>query len=205
MLYEKERKIRETMSIMGMSTFSYYLTWFIRYFLVYFIIHVIGSILMAIAFPRINYLYFLVTFLLFDVVLVLQAFFIQVFFNRARIGIVFALLFFILQYVISLVISTSGTPNIGANTGASVVPHIAFILLSRTMIYADSIRADLGIGIELNGYSMIIGFIALLLNIALWVFLVWYLDQVVPNDWGAKKHPCFCFPCRNEEHQHPRD
>ena len=31
-----------------------------------------------------------------------------------------------------------------------------------------------------------------MIDILLYLLLTWYLDQVVPNEWGAKKHPLFC-------------
>lgn len=44
----------------------------------------------------------------------------------------------------------------------------------------------------LNNYSVgtAIGFF--FLNIVFWLFLYWYLEQVFPNEFGAKKHPLFC-------------
>lgn len=142
MLSEKEKKIRESMSIMGMSTFIYYATWFLRYFAVYLIIHLIGSGILVGALPRVSYLSFFVTFILFDLVLIFQAFFIQIFFTRAKIGIVVGLLMFVLQYVISFVISTSDNPTLRINQLASIVPHIAFILNFRTMVFADGVRIN---------------------------------------------------------------
>lgn len=131
------------MSIMGMSTFVYYATWFLRYFAVYMVIHIIGSGILMIGLPRVNYFIFFVIFMLFDLVLIFQAMFIQIFFTRAKIGIVIGLLFFVIQYVISFVISTSDNPTLQVNQLASIVPHIAFILSFRTMVFADSVRANL--------------------------------------------------------------
>jgi len=100
MLDEKEKKIRESMSITGMKTWIYYLTWFVRYYAVYVIVHAINSAIISGTFKQIPYYIPLVVFLLFDIVLVVQSFFIQIFFTRSKIGIIFALLFFIIQYVL---------------------------------------------------------------------------------------------------------
>ena len=166
---------------MGMSTFTYYFTWFIRYFAVFLVIHLIGSGLLVVAFPRVNFGYFLLVFILFDLVLIFQAFFIQIFFTRAKIGIVFGLLFFVLQYVVSFVISTSDNPTLQANQAASIIPHIGFILSLRTMVYADSVRTSIVLTEELNNYTISTAIILFLFNIALYLLLTWYLDQVVPN------------------------
>lgn len=34
--------------------------------------------------------------------------------------------------------------------------------------------------------------ISFILNALIYLALTWYLDQVVPNEWGAKRHPLFC-------------
>lgn len=128
------------MSIMGMKTFTYYFTWFIRYFLVCMFIHIIGSGLLVIAFPTINYGIFLLMLILFDLVLIFQAFFIQIFFTRAKLGIVIGLLFFVIQYVISLAVTTADSPTRTANLLVSVVPQTALTLSLRLLIYADSLR-----------------------------------------------------------------
>ena len=94
---------------------------------------------------------------------------------------VIGLLFFVLQYVISFAISTSDNPTLRVNQLASIVPHIAFILSFRTMVYADSVRLSLNLIDETNNYTMITGVIGMLLNIIFWTLLTWYLDQVVPN------------------------
>ena len=41
-------------------------------------------------------------------------------------------------------------------------------------------------------YTIITAIACILINIIFWGALTWYLDQVFPNEWGAKKHPCFC-------------
>jgi len=116
------------MSIMGMKLPIYYVTWFIRYFIVCFIIHLIGSVIIARTLPKVGFIVPFVVFILFDLVLIVQSFFIQTFFTRSRIGVVIALLFFLIQYVISFVSSNSDNPTSEVNTSLSIIPHCAFIL-----------------------------------------------------------------------------
>lgn len=128
MLSEKEKKIRETMKIMGMSSFNYYMTWFIRYFAVYFVAHAVCSVILSRNFTSINFGIIFITFLLFDILLIIQSCFIQVFFTRAKIGMVIALLFFVLQYVVNFVIRNSDSPSYDQNMYGSFSPHSAFVL-----------------------------------------------------------------------------
>jgi ATP-binding cassette subfamily A (ABC1) protein 3 len=67
-------------------------------------------------------------FILFDIVMIIQSFFIQTFFSRAKIGVVIALLFFLIQFIISFLSLNSDNPTLGVNTALSIIPHIALIL-----------------------------------------------------------------------------
>jgi ATP-binding cassette subfamily A (ABC1) protein 3 len=128
MLLEKEKKIRETMSIMGMNIPVYYFTWFLRYFITFLIVHIIGSIIIARTLVYVPFYVPFVLFILFDILLIVQSFFIQTFFSRSKIGVVIALLFFLVQYIISFVSSNSDNPTESVNTAVSIVPHAALIL-----------------------------------------------------------------------------
>jgi hypothetical protein len=99
------------MKIMGMSGWNYYLTWFLRYITVYVVVHVIGSFVLFKTFKVVAFEVIFITFLLFDLVLVVQAFFVQVFFTRAKIGIVVGLLFFTIQFIVNFLVRNSDNPT----------------------------------------------------------------------------------------------
>lgn len=123
---------------MGMNKLLYYLTWFIRFFVIYAIVHLICSGILTYAFQYINFGIFFLVFIVFDILLIVQGFFIQIFFTRSKIGVVFALVFFVIQYILSFIVTTSDNPTLGVNFISSIVPHIGFILAFRTMLYAQS-------------------------------------------------------------------
>jgi hypothetical protein len=187
-----QTKIRESMSIMGMKLSSYYFSWFVRFFAVYLVLHLICSGIIVSQFPHIPFYVPFLVFILFDIVLILQNFFIQVFVSRAKIGILISLVFFALQYIFSLLSTTSNNPTLGVNTGLSIIPHAAYIMAFRSMIYAESNKITATFGAELNKYVIGYAVASFCFNIILYLVLTWYLDQVVPNEWGAKKHPLFC-------------
>lgn len=136
MLEEKEKRIRESMSIMGMSTSTYYGTWFLRYFCIYLVVHLINSAIISSQLPHVPYYIPLIVFLLFDILLIIQSFFVQVFVTSSKIGIIISILFFILQYAISFIVSSTDNPSIGVNTAVSVVAHVAYGFAFKTMLYA---------------------------------------------------------------------
>lgn len=177
---------------MGMKLSDYYFSWFVRFFSVYFVLHLICSAIIASLFPHIPFYVPFLVFILFDIVLILQNFFIQVFLSRAKIGILISYLFFAIQYIFSLISTTSDNPTIGVNTGLTVIPHAAYIMAFRTMLYAESNKITATFGAELNNYVIGYAIASFCFNIVLYFILTWYLDQVVPNEWGAKKNPLFC-------------
>jgi ATP-binding cassette subfamily A (ABC1) protein 3 len=106
----------------------YYLTWFIRYFVTCLVIHSIGSAIISSALLNVDFIVPFVVFIFFDIVLIVQSFFIQTFFTRAKLGVVIALLFFLIQYIISFISSNSDNPTLGVNTALSIIPHIGLML-----------------------------------------------------------------------------
>lgn len=180
------------MSIMGMNLPVYYVTWFIRYFVTCLVIHLIGSAIISSVLPKVGFIVPFVVFIFFDIVLIVQSFFIQTFFTRAKLGVVIALLFFLIQYIISFISSNSDNPTLGVNTALSIIPHIGLILSFETMLYAESIKTKASFSETMNNYTIQTCVISCILNVIFYLFLTWYFEQVFPNEFGSKKHPLFC-------------
>ena len=177
---------------MGMKGFNYYFSWFCRYFIVFAILHLIGAAIISRQLTTVPFYIPFIVFLLFDIVIIIQCFFIQVFLSRAKIGVVISLLFFLVQYILSFIAVSSDNPTIGVNSSMSIIPHVAFILAFQTMLYAESYQIPLKFSSNLNNYVVGYALVSFILNILVYMFLTWYLDQIIPNEWGAKKHPLFC-------------
>lgn len=92
LLIEKEKKIREGMKIMGMSNLSFYLSWIIYYVLIYTVCALgVALVLNLTVFPESDYSVMLFIIWLFYMTLVFQSLFISVFFTRAKMGNVVAM------------------------------------------------------------------------------------------------------------------
>lgn len=192
MLSEKESKVRESMRIMGMRMRYYYLTWFMRYFIIYAIIHGVASGILAYQLKYVPFYVPYILFLLFDSVIITQNFFVQVFVSRAKLGVVITLLFFVLQYVVSLLITNSSSQTEGFNTIMSIVPHVAYILSFTNILYFQSKQVTASFMTSINNYTLRTALFSFAGNILVYLILLWYLDQVIPSEWGAKRHPLFC-------------
>lgn len=122
------------MRVMGMKMKTYYFTWFIRYFIIYCIIHGVATGLIAFKLTFVPFYIPLVLFILFDILIILQNLFIQVFFSRAKLGITIALLFFIAQYAACYVVSNTN-PGERFKTFLSFIPHVAFVFAFQNILY----------------------------------------------------------------------
>lgn len=180
------------MYIMGMTGFNYYFSWFVRYFAVGFVVHLLASFIIVGQLKNISFIVPFIVFILFDIVIILQSFFIQVFLTRAKIGVVIALLFFLVQYILSFLATNSDNPTIGVNGALSIVPHAAFVLAFQTMIYAEAYQITPTFSATINNYVIGYAVASCIINAIFYLILTWYLDQIVPNEWGAKRHPLFC-------------
>ncbi len=74
-----------------------------------------------------------------------------------------------------------------------MVPHVAFIYAWQNLFYTESVEIDASFDETHLDYQVQIAVISLTVNFIVYLIAAWYLDQVFPNEWGAKKHPCFCF------------
>lgn len=104
-IYEKEKKLREGMKMMGLNNTSFYLSWIIQYFIIYTLISIIATILLkGMVFKNTDGFVLFINYWLFCMVLIFQSMFISVFFTRALFGLIVAIVWYLLMYmVISLV------------------------------------------------------------------------------------------------------
>lgn len=177
---------------MGMKMRYYYLTWFLRYFIVYSIVHGIAAGILAFQLKYVPFYVPYALFLMFDAVIIIQSFFVQVFLSRAKLGVVITLLFFVLQYVASLVITNSSSQTESFNTMMSIVPHVAYILAFSNILYFQSKQVTASFFTSINNYTLSTAIFSFAGNILIYLMILWYLDQVIPSEWGAKRHPLFC-------------
>lgn len=207
MLYEKEKKIKEGMKIMGMHDSSFYYSWIIYYEIIYLITSLLVClILKGTVFAHSNFLLVLISHQLFCWSLIAQSMFIQVFFTRAKIGNIIAMVWFLVMYMTSFFINSGDIPTSVRRQG-SLSSHTALSFAADTYLLVET---D-GYGISFNNasdlvnkYSVSIQIYMTILNIIVFLVLAFYLDQVFPNEWGHKRHPLFfleCFFKRNKKSQ----
>lgn len=184
------------MKIMGMSPFLNYATWIFKYFMIYFMAHLFVTLIFYYTFNYIDFGLVFVTFILFDLVLIVQSLCIQTFFSEAVLGTLTALTLFFIEYIISFVIKSIEVPSELQLILFSICPHTALVMIMEEIFYSNFCMETVTWKMftkRTYNYTVSIGFTSLLLNIVFWAIITMYLEEVVPSGEGIKKHPCFIF------------
>ncbi|XP_038064701.1 ATP-binding cassette sub-family A member 5-like [Patiria miniata] len=201
LVYEKEKKIKETMLMMGMSNAAFWLAWFIIYSVILLLVSLVITVLSKYALKTTEnsdfFLIFLVLFF-YGMSLVSMAFMLTPFFNKS---------------VVAGAVATIATILLGAvyipigfvtNDGVSFDAVYRF-LLSFFSPLAVAFAMDQTIFFELQGPGLqfdnvltgLGGFppyIAMLvIDMVLYLLLAIYFDNVIPGNYGQQKPPWFCF------------
>ena len=104
MIYEKETT-RKALLVMGMRMKIYYSSWLIFYASLYLIVNFATSGIFVSVFKKVPfYMPFLVSLLL-QSILMIQSLFIQLFFNKAKFGMIIALIFFTMQFITTILVN----------------------------------------------------------------------------------------------------
>ena len=188
--------MREVMKIMGLNQFSYQLSWFVTSLIVFLWITITSTYVAHTSFlPNTNMYLLFLYFLLFSISEITLCFLIATFFTNSKLAAI----------VGPVVLFVSILPKYvfyGSNVDESTRAKYAASLFSPT---AFAFGADIltsyeysGRGVQFtnmseNNYSMVSVFQMLTLDIFIYSFLAWYLDQVLLNDLRTPKHFLFLF------------
>ena len=131
------------MKVMGMSCFWYYATWVFNYFCIYLIAHLFVSLIFFLTFSYVDYSLIFVTFILFDIILILQSMFIQIFFMESVLGTLTALTFFFIQFIGSFVMKSIEVPSDSQLIAASICPFTPLVMIMESIFYSNFERQTL--------------------------------------------------------------
>eukprot|EP01064_Diplonema_japonicum_P000827 TRINITY_DN10555_c1_g1_i2.p1 TRINITY_DN10555_c1_g1~~TRINITY_DN10555_c1_g1_i2.p1 ORF type:complete len:1303 (+),score=294.14 TRINITY_DN10555_c1_g1_i2:84-3992(+) len=190
---EKEERQREGMLIMGLSRPSFYASWFLTYTILQslsslFIVGITRKNMFQNSSPLVVFLLFWS----FSESIIALSLLISVFFSKARIA----------SLVSPLIMMLTTIPRSVINDEISVASKTWLSLLSPSAFgYGASLLCDYegaGIGAGLSqftsdSYSFALCIFMMLFDTLLYLVLAWYLDNVLPSEWGVKRHPLFLF------------
>ncbi|KAI4494625.1 hypothetical protein M0804_000826 [Polistes exclamans] len=179
---EKENKIKEGMKIMGLKDSVFWISWFIIYSIFVLLLSAVAVILLF-TLQMFQHTHFLPIFLLvvlYSFSVIMFAFMITPFFDKSRTAGVlgnFAVTILSLMYFIQVFVDDSSS--------------ISFWLALVLDLLGEGVNFDnlwSGPGMPFGG-----SLIMMTLDIFLYASIAYYLDSVIPSEYGTKRHPWFCF------------
>jgi ATP-binding cassette subfamily A (ABC1) protein 3 len=193
---EKETKMKETLLILGVRGWAHWLSWFISSLVVFFIITVsVTFTLTSTVLVHSNPVYIFLYVLLFSTSNIGFCFAIASFFSRAKLaGIIGPVALFATILPRFVFFGSNRYENTSGQMIASLCPATAFCFGAD--IISDYEYAEQGIQSWNSGegdYSFDTTLAFLFLDTLLYIFLGWYLDQVVPQQYGVARPFYFLF------------
>ena len=195
---EKETRAKETMRIMGMADFPYWMSWFIFYTVINTVVSTLcwGILLTKV----INYSqsgYIWLFFWLYGEAVFGQIIFLQSMFTGSKYAGIVSTIIYFCGVLVDKVIGGDDVSRM-SKLLASLLPQVA--LMQGSVVFAN--YEGTGVGLDLSTSSVI--FQNYSFNSALWMlaldFVLFftvglYLDKIIPSDFGQRLSPCFlCMP-----------
>ena len=195
MVGDKESKIKESMKIMGLEEGQYFLSYFIQYTVINIFSSVINAGLFTVFLDRISYYHLFVTLLLWSLNVFALIYFFQSFIDKTKIALVLSLVIYFMMYCVSLACMFEGG-SLAAKIGLSLFPQVCLnngILLFSKFQYHFRTFKDREFFEIYTTFSVGLMYIMFVVDFFLFLFLGFYLNNVLPHDFGIRKPLYFIF------------
>jgi ATP-binding cassette subfamily A (ABC1) protein 3 len=195
MVGDKESKIKESMKIMGLEEGQYFLSYFIQYTVINVFSSLINAGLFTVFLDRIPYYYLFATLVLWSLNVFALIYFFQSFIDKTKIALVLSLVIYFMMYCVSLACMFEGG-SMAAKIALSLFPQVCLnngILLFSKFQYHFRTFKDREFLDIYTTFSVGIMFLMFVVDFFLFLFLGFYLNNVLPHDFGIRKP--FYFIC----------
>ena len=195
MVVEKESRSKEVMKIMGMGEGTYFLSYFVEFFIVNIIYAFSLGYLSKLTFIYAPYLYFVLYLWLFGLNVFALAFFCQSFMDTTRLALIVTCLVYCLMLFVSAAVYDNKIKKIYKVISA-LLPPVNLLLGAFTFdeferMYFHFQPKDLPENF-LN-YSLKTCYIMFTIDFFIYLFLGYYLQNVIPHEYGVAKPWYFIF------------
>ena len=197
---EKESRVREGLRMMGVQNMSLILSWYILHFFLFLVLNVILMVFTSQSIFEYSSASLILVFLqLYSCSAIAFAYMIHTFFDKARTGaIVGALVFNCCYFVYASTFDISaGNLRPGGSLSVCLLSPAAFSFgISLLALYEEagvgahwtSLSQDVGAGINLASVLTL-----LIFDTIMYTVLGWYLEQVLPKEFGVRRPYSFVF------------
>lgn len=195
MVVEKESRSKEVMKIMGMGEGTYFLSYFVEFFVVNIIYCFAVGFIARLMFYQIPYLVLVLYLWLFGLNVFALAFFCQSFMDTTRLALIVTCLIYCLMLFVSAAVYDDNIKKV-YKTIAALLPPVNLLLGAFTLgqfegmfypFHTKDIKEN-----YLN-YSMSTCYIMFTADFFIYLFLGYYLQNVIPHEYGVAKPWYFLF------------
>ena len=195
MVEEKESRSKEVMKIMGMGEGTYFLSYFVEFFIINIIYAFVVGLIANLMFYQIPYIYIVLYLWLFGLNIFALAFFCQSFMDTTRLALIVSCLIYCLMLFVSAAVYEDQIKKI-YKTIASLLPPVNLLLGAFTFgqfegmffkFHSKDIKEN-----YLN-YSISTCYIMFTADFFIYLFLGYYLQNVIPHQYGVAKPWYFIF------------
>ena len=198
MVSEKENKSKEGMKIMGLSEDTYFLSYFIQYVIITLIDSIINTIILSFIFTKVPFYFLFVILVLWTLDLFAMIYFFQSFLDSTRVALVISLLIYFATYFLSMACMDEGAAQ-GLKIGMSILPpvciELGIVLLGKFESHFKQFHPSDYTKIYTN-YSIFYMNLMQFIDFFLFLFLGYYLQNVLPHEFGIRKP--FYFICTSD-------
>ena len=195
MVVEKESRSKEVMKIMGMGEGTYFLSYFIEFFIVNIIYAFAVGFIANLMFYQIPYICIVLYLWLFGLNIFALAFFCQSFMDTTRLALIVSCLIYCLMLFVSAAVYDDNIKKI-YKTIAALLPPVNLLLGAFTLGQFEGMFFKFHFkDIKENylNYSMSTCYLMFMADFFIYLFLGYYLQNVIPHEYGVSKPWYFIF------------
>ena len=195
MVSEKESRAKEGMKIMGLGEGTYFMSYFLQYLVINIFVSLINTIITKFIFTKIPFYFIYLIFFLWSMNVFALAFFYQSFIDSTRVALILSLLIYFIMYFLSIACikeTAAKSIKIGLSFFPAVALEVGIVMLGEFESHFRKYKPKYFSNIYTN-YSLMIMILMLFADFFIYLFLGYYLQNVLPHTYGIKKPFYFIF------------
>ena len=192
---EKEKKTKEGMKIMGLGEGEYFFSYFIQYVIISIVTTFIMALLLKVVLSRIPLYFLYVLLFLWALDVFALIYFFQSFIDKTKIALVLSLVIYFIMYCVSLACMFEKSSRVLKVILALIPPvnlNLGILLMSKFEYHFRNFY-DRDFFLYHTNYSLGLTYLMFVCDFFLFLFIGFYLDNVLPHDFGIRRPFYFLF------------
>lgn len=195
MVKDKETRVKEGMKIMGMKDGSFFWSYFFQFLILNTIVAIFGTFILNSALGNISPGIRFVFLFLYGTSVYALSYLIQSIVDKATISIILSIMVYYIFFFVSPAVSndtSSNTSKMFASLLSPTALQLGFLSMAQFELSKMGLKGA-NINYRYNEYSVADMLIMFIIDILLYFLIGFYLENVLPHQYGTSKKPWFLF------------